>query len=186
MSREGIQPSGREISFHPNDIIVSKTDLRGILTYVNDVFMATAGYDERELLGQPHSIIRHPDMPRCIFQLLWEYVQSGREVFSYVNNMAANGDNYWVFAHVTPCFDQAGIMTGYHSVRRVPAERALAEIRPLYERLLAEERSHEDRAQGLAASSELLHRMILDRGHDSYNRMVFALTGVDGQEGAKP
>lgn len=186
MSREGTQPSGRETSFHPDDIIVSKTDLRGILTYVNDVFLATAGYSERELLGQPHSVIRHPDMPRCVFKLLWDHVQSGREIFSYVNNMAANGDHYWVFAHVTPCFDHAGVINGYHSVRRVPAEHALAKIRPLYDRLLAEERAHEDRAQGLLASFELLHRIIQDHGHGSYDRMVFALTGVNGQEGDRP
>jgi len=186
MSREGTQPSGRETSFHPDDIIVSKTDLRGILTYVNDVFLVTAGYSERELLGQPHSIIRHPEMPRCIFKLLWNCVQSGQEVFAYVNNMAANGDNYWVFAHVTPCFDQSGAIGGYHSVRRVPTERALSVIRPLYARLLAEERQHEDRAQGLQASSELLNSIIADSGYGSYNRMVFALTNVGDTGEGRP
>lgn len=186
MLRDGIQPSGREKSFRPNDIIVSKTDLRGVLTYVNDVFLETAGYSERELLGQPHSIIRHPGMPRCIFKLLWDHVQSGREIFAYVNNMAANGDNYWVFAHVTPCFDQAGGITGYHSVRRVPSAGALAAIQPIYDRLLIEERGHEDRAQGLLASSELLHTIIRDSGQGSYDRMIFALTDVDGHTGGRP
>jgi PAS domain S-box-containing protein len=88
------QPSGAERSFDEKDIIVSKTDLQGRITYANHVFVQVSGYSEAELLGQPHSIIRHPDMPRAVFKLLWDTLESGHEVFAYVNNMASNGDNY--------------------------------------------------------------------------------------------
>ena len=72
MSRPSVQPSGREVLFDPAETIVSKTDLRGAIQYANDVFLRVAGYTEAELIGQQHNIIRHPDMPRCVFTLLWD------------------------------------------------------------------------------------------------------------------
>ena len=108
MSKGRIQPSGRERRFDADEIIVSKTDATGRITYVNDVFCRVALYDEAELVGQPHSIIRHPDMPRCVFKLLWDTVERGEEIFAFVKNMAKNGDHYWVLAHVTPTVDAQG------------------------------------------------------------------------------
>ena len=95
-------PSGRERTFARDELIVSKTDPKGRLVYVNDVFLEVSGFRESEIIGQPHSIIRHPEMPRAVFKLLWDVILGGKEIFAYVNNMAKNGDNYWVFAHVTP------------------------------------------------------------------------------------
>ena len=106
------RPTGREISFGEDEIIVSKTDTRGVITYSNTVFQRVSGYTEEELQGKPHSIIRHPDMPRCVFRLLWDTVQSGHELFAYVLNLAKNGDGYWVFAHITPSF---WVLTGKKS-----------------------------------------------------------------------
>ena len=97
--------TGVERFFDKDEIIVSKTDLKGRMTYCNDVFLRIAGYTEQELLGQPHSIIRHPDMPRCVFKLLWDTIGAGKEIFAYVINRAKNGDHYWVLAHVTPSRD---------------------------------------------------------------------------------
>jgi len=88
-------------------------------------------------------------MPRCIFKLLWDGLQAGNEVFAYVINMASNGDHYWVFAHVTPSIDENGAIVGYHSNRRVPEDRILTDIKALYGKLLAEEKRHGDRKQGL-------------------------------------
>src|SRR4051812_38773309 len=82
-----VRPTMTERFFDKNDIIVSKTDLKGSLTYVNRVFMAISDFDEADLLGQPHSVIRHPDMPRATFKLLWDHLEDGREVFAYVKNM---------------------------------------------------------------------------------------------------
>ena len=84
--------TGSERFFDKNEIIVSKTDLKGNLTYVNDVFLRISDYTEPELLGQPHSLIRHIDMPRVIFKLLWSYLQDGKEIFAYVNEVVPNNE----------------------------------------------------------------------------------------------
>ena len=176
MERTHTAPSGKERTFPADELIVSKTDPKGRLTYVNDVFLSVSGFTEAELMGQPHSIIRHPDMPRCVFKLLWDAISSGKELFAYVNNMAKNGDNYWVFAHVTPNLDGAGQIIGYHSNRRVPEPKALETIKPLYRRLLEEEARHADRKAGLDASFAMMLRAVADAGFDSYGRFIFAIT----------
>ncbi|RAU23045.1 chemotaxis protein [Paramagnetospirillum kuznetsovii] len=176
MGEGKVAPSGRERSFSTDELIVSKTDPKGRLTYVNDVFLKVSGFTEPELTGQAHSIIRHPEMPRCIFKLLWDTISSGKELFAYVNNMAKNGDNYWVFAHVTPNFDANHQIIGYHSNRRVPEPDALGVVKPLYAKLLAEESRHQDRKAGLDASWAMLQKAVADAGFDSYDRMVFAIT----------
>jgi PAS domain S-box-containing protein len=79
-----VNPSGRETFFPASDVIVSKTDLKGRITYANGLFCRMAGYRETELLGQPHSIIRHPDMPRSVFKLLWDTIEARSEIFAFV------------------------------------------------------------------------------------------------------
>ena len=163
--------SGIERHFNDDDIIVSKTDLKGRLTYANRVFLDISGYTENEVLGQPHSMIRHPDMPRCIFKLLWNTIESGREIFAYVNNRAKNGDNYWVYAHVTPSWGADGQVVGYHSNRRVPDRAILDEhIIPLYEKLRQVERSHKNAKDGLLASEKMINDMLEEQGvaYDEY------------------
>lgn len=152
MTSAAIQPSGKERTFAEDEIIVSKTDTKGRLTYVNDVFLAVSGFTETELIGQPHSMIRHPDMPRCIFKLLWDTIASGKELFAYVMNLSKNGDHYWVLAHVTPDLGPDGQVTGYHSNRRVPRRDALSKIQPLYQSLLKIEAGAADRKQGMEAA----------------------------------
>jgi len=166
------EPTGKERFFDEAEIIVSKTDLKGRLTYVNDVFCRVGLYTESELLGQPHSIVRHPDMPRCVFKLLWDTIATGSEIFAYVKNMAKNGDHYWVLAHVTPSFDPARKLVGFHSNRRVPDRSALAAIEPLYRKLLAEEGRHADRRQGLQASHTMMMEHLKSLGLE-YDRFIF-------------
>ena len=167
--------TGREVTFADEEIIVSKTDLRGIITYANDVFQRIAGYGEAELVGQPHSIVRHPAMPRCVFKLLWDTIQSGQEIFAYVLNRAKNGDEYWVFAHVTPSYDMRGEHVGYHSNRRVPYPDALAKVKPLYAALCAEERRHSDPATAMAASMQKVEETLKGANMD-YSQFVFSLS----------
>ncbi|GAB4573563.1 MAG: PAS domain S-box protein [Rhodothalassiaceae bacterium] len=155
-----------------DDIIVSKTDSKGRLTYVNRTFMTIADYSESELLGQPHNIIRHPDMPRAIFRLLWDRIKAGEEIFAYVKNRTKGGGFYWVLAHVTPSFDDSGAITGYHSNRRAPDRPVIAEISELYAALCAIEREG-DRKAGLESSFEALHHKMAARGLD-YDRYVFS------------
>lgn len=130
-----------------NDFLVSKTDTKGIITYCNKAFIGISGYKEKELLHKPHSIVRHSDMPRCIFKYLWREIMQKKEVNAYVKNLAKNGDFYWVFANVTPSFDVNGNIVGYYSVRRKPNRDGINAVAPLYQNLLSIEKS-----QGLDAS----------------------------------
>jgi PAS domain S-box-containing protein len=164
---------GKEIFF--DDLIVSKTDLTGRITYANDVFCKISGYSEAELLGQPHSIIRHPDMPRAVFKYLWDTILEGREVFAYVKNLAKSGDFYWVFAHVTPSQDVNGKTVGFHSNRRVPDLRIVHEvIAPIYAELLREEQRHRNGKESLAAGYRALTDFIAAK-KVSYDELIFSL-----------
>jgi PAS domain S-box-containing protein len=174
MSKKDPSLTGVERTFGEDELIVSKTDATGRLTYVNDVFLRVGLYDEDELLGEQHSIIRHPDMPRCVFKLLWDTIQSGKEIFAYVINRAKTGDHYWVYAHVTPTFDKNGKVIGYHSNRRVARKEALAKITPLYARLVEIEKSAPDRKIGLEKSHEALVEILNDTGI-SYAEFVISL-----------
>jgi len=163
MSDDRKHVSGVEVFFEPDDIIVSKTNKQGHITYANDVFLDIAGYTEEEVVGKPHSVIRHPDMPRCIFKALWESIQSGEEIFAYVMNRAKNGDHYWVLAHVTPSLSTSGEIIGYHSNRRVPNRASLeGTIIPLYQDLLRIEAAG-GRKQGLEDSSAHLAKLLSDK-----------------------
>lgn len=155
----------KELTFDDNEFIVSKTDLSGRITYGNDLFITISGYSEKELLGAPHNILRHPDIPKLIFKLLWEYVQNGKEIFAYVKNKTKTGDYYWVFAHVTPSYSSVGKIIGYHSVRRKPTPQALDAIQKLYQSLLSAERSG-----GIAASQKILDSELsrLGIGYDQF------------------
>ena len=167
--------TGVEQYFDEGELIVSKTDLKGKLTYCNDVFLRISGYTEKECLGQPHSMIRHPHMPRCIFGLLWDTIQSGEEIFAYVVNRCKNGDHYWVNAHVTPSRSADGTVVGYHSNRRVPDREILeSRIIPLYDSLLKEEQRHGNRKEGLSASTEQVNAMLAESGM-AYDEFVARL-----------
>lgn len=169
-----VRPTGVERFFAEDDIIVSKTDSRGIITYANDIFQQVSGFKEEELLGQPHNLIRHPDMPQCVFRVLWQTIAEGREIFAYVVNQSKCGDHYWVLAHVTPTFDNSGRVVGYHSNRRVPGRKAIAAIQPIYQALLAEERRANDSEAGIKAATELLVAQLTQAGVD-YEQFVFSL-----------
>jgi PAS domain S-box-containing protein len=170
-----ITPTETERFFKEDDIIVSKTDLKGRLTYVNETFCHIAGYTEAELIGQPHSLIRHPDMPRAVFKLLWDTIIEGREIFAYVKNMARSGDYYWVMAHVTPSYDANRKVIGYHSNRRVPNPQVVKNtIVPLYASVLQEEKQHRNGQQALAAGFEFLVNFVKSK-NTTYDALIFAL-----------
>ncbi len=173
MSRQTPTPTGREILWGEEEIIVSKTDLKGIILYANRTFVNVSRYTEGELLGQPHNIIRHPDMPRCVFKLLWDTLETGSEIFAYVKNMAKNGDHYWVFAHVTPTFGANGRIAGYHSNRRCPERKQVEIFEGIYAQLLAEEKRHADWREGMAAAGRALQAAVAERKMD-YAEFVFS------------
>jgi PAS domain S-box-containing protein len=141
------------------DFIVSKTDTKGKITYVNRIFMEMAGYSDEELLGKPHNIIRHPDMPKAVFKLLWDRITGKKEIFAYVINKSKNGDYYWVYANVTASTNVRGEIVGYYSVRRKPNPAALTVIKPLYKKMLDAERHG-----GVEASMKLLKDVLYEKG----------------------
>lgn len=172
MAKYDVAPTGVERTFANNEFIVSKTDTTGRLIYVNKTFMEIAAYTEAELQNQQHSIIRHPDMPRGVFKLLWDTIQSGKEIFAYVINMTKHGDHYWVIAHVTPSYDTNGKHCGYHSNRRVPTKAALDVIKPIYKEMLAIEAG--SRKGGLNESIAYLLSILEEKGV-SYDEFIFGL-----------
>ena len=167
--------SGTERVLRDCDLIVTKTDLKGRITYANDTFLDFAGYPARMVIGAPHNIVRHPHMPRCVFKLLWDTLNRGDEIFAYVINRSANGDHYWVFAHATPTLSADGTIIGFHSNRRSVAPQTVATvIAPLYRKLLDEESRHGDVKAGMAASSRMLFTLLAETGQ-SYDEFVFSL-----------
>ncbi|MDG5494620.1 PAS domain-containing protein [Niveispirillum sp. BGYR6] len=167
--------TGRERQFSDDELIVTKTDKGGRITYANRTFLRVAHMTEAEALGTPHNCIRHPDMPRVVFKLLWDQIGAGKEIFAYVLNRARNGDHYWVFAHVTPSRDMGGNIIGYHSNRRTADRRIVSEIiTPVYKALLDEEAKHSRIREGMAASEALLGKVLRERGQ-SYDQFIFSL-----------
>ncbi|MBX2832016.1 MAG: PAS domain-containing protein [Rhodospirillales bacterium] len=173
--RLNVQPSGKERKFKPEELIVSKTDLKGRITYANQLFLRMSDFTEKEVLGQPHSMIRHPDMPRCIFKLLWDQISAGNEIFAYVLNMGKKGDHYWVYAHVTPTFDANHKVIGYHSNRRVADPKVLSDkIVPLYAELRKIEDANSNRKDGMNAASAALAQKLSDAGM-AYDKFIQSL-----------
>ena len=163
--------SNREIKLKPTDFIVSKTDTKGIITYGNKMFIQMSGYSEDELINKPHNIIRHPDMPKAIFKLLWDTVRKKEEVFAYVKNLAKDGSYYWVFTNVTASLDLNDNIIGYYSVRRKPNEEAIKIISDFYgEMVEAEKRS------GVSQSTNLLLNLLNSKGV-SYNEFIISIQG---------
>ncbi|QLH73252.1 PAS domain-containing protein [Rhodopseudomonas palustris] len=174
MARPQVKPTGIECPFDEDELIVSKTDLKGHITYANDVFVRLAKFPRSEVIGAPHSLVRHPDMPRSIFKLLWDTIQAKKEIFAYVVNMARDGDHYWVFAHVTPTLDANRNVTGFHSNRRKPDRDQVARIEALYRQLRDEENRHRNAKDGMMAGYGLLMNMIKDRGVE-YDEFIFSV-----------
>jgi PAS domain S-box-containing protein len=170
-----VTPTGVERLLGQDELIVSKTDTKGVITYANEVFCRMAAMEEAELLGKPHNIIRHPDMPRCVFKLLWDTLEARREIFAYVLNLAADGAHYWVLAHVTPTYDREGRVIGYHSNRRCPSRQSIEAVTPVYAALLAEEQRHERPSDGLQASMNLMGQVLAQQGV-SYDEFFWSVT----------
>lgn len=136
-----ILPTHNEVRLADDEFIVSKTDPKGRITYANRTFMRISGFPEAELLGIQHNVVRHPDMPRGVFKLLWDTLERGEEFFGYVKNLCRDGSYYWVLANITPDHDEHGKLRGYYSVRRKPRPEAVAVVQALYAQMLEIERA---------------------------------------------
>ncbi len=157
-----VEPSARERVMREDDFIVSKTDLKGRITYCNRIFIEFSGYTAQELLGAQHNIVRHPDMPRGVFKLLWDTIADKRECFAYVKNMCKNGD-----------LDAQGNVVGYFSVRRKASPEAIAVITGLYQAMLEAE-TRAGAKDACAASLAMLGDVLKQKGV-SYEQLILSL-----------
>ena len=130
-----------ELFLKDNTLITSKTDLKGKITYGNKDFIHYGGYKEEEFLNKPHSLVRHPQMPKTAFKLLWDFLKEKKEFFAFVCNLSKTGKTYWVFANVTPSYDEKDEVVGYYSVRRRPSKEGVETISKIYSKLLEIEKT---------------------------------------------
>ncbi|WP_345969743.1 MULTISPECIES: PAS domain-containing protein [Sulfurimonas] len=133
-----VEPIDEEFKFEGR-AIVSETDLNGIITFANRKFCEISGYTKEELIGQPHNIIRHPDMPKKAFEMMWNTIKQGNVWTGLVKNLRKDGRYYWVETTITPIQDETGAITKYAAARKGASEAAIEEAETLYERLRGEE-----------------------------------------------
>ena len=126
---------GSEIQLDKDKVLLSITDTRGVITYCNEDFVETSGYDEWELAGSAHNIIRHPDMPRVVFKLMWQRIQNKDNIIAIVKNLAKSGKYYWVMTDFTIKEDQHGNIIGYKAYRKPAPRKAIKAVTPLYKKL---------------------------------------------------
>ncbi|WP_456401240.1 PAS domain-containing protein [Persephonella sp.] len=171
MVKPKVQPKNIESEFKPEEMFFSTTDLKGIILSCNDVFVKISKYEIEDLIGKPHNIIRHPDMPKAVFKLLWDYIQSGRPIVAYVKNLAKDGSYYWVIAAVIPIQDSEGNNIKYLSIRIKPTSEVFELVPKIYKEVLQVEKE-----KGLEASIDRLLEILKENGFKDYDSfMTYAL-----------
>ena len=166
-------PKNEELTLSEDKLLVSKTDTKGVITYANPAFSEYSGYKEAELLGMQHNIVRHPDMPCLIFELMWQALQSKREFNGYLKNLSKTGQFYWVFANITPSFDENNEVIGYYSVRRKPDNEKLKFIKNLYLELRDIEES--DSSNDAIDKSRFKLNSILNAREKGYDEFILSI-----------
>lgn len=148
-----------EVFWDKSKIITSKTDARGIIEYANEVFIEISGYQEHELMGKPHSIIRHPDMPKVIFKILWKSLKQGKNFHAVIKNRAKSGRYYWVITDFEIAKNEQGKITNYFARRRAVSDEVVKKhIAPLYKKLLLIEKE-----SGMDVSEKYLKGLFEDK-----------------------
>lgn len=152
-------PSDREVDWNKSKVLLSKTDIKGTILYANEDFIDVSGYDEFELIGQPHNIVRHPDMPKVIFKFLWDSLKSGKNIHAIFKNMSKTGRYYWIITDFKIIADSDGEIVGYFGTRKSVREDIIVKfIEPLYKKLL-----HIEEASGMSAAEEYLIGFLEER-----------------------
>jgi PAS domain S-box-containing protein len=163
-----------EIKFSKKKFIVSKTDLKGNIIFTNKNFSEVSGYTESELIGQPHNILRHPDMPQAVFYLVWQNLLSGKAISGVVKNLAKDGRYYWVIADLEPKFNAQGEITSLTAFRRAAPQDVIDAATELYATMLAIEKKH-----GMEKSIAYLQAFLEE--HDiSYDEFIAELIRPKG------
>lgn len=165
MSR--VTPTNVEIELDPKRYIISKTDTKGVITFGNDYFIEIAGYSKEELLGKPHNIIRHPDMPRIAFKMMWERINRGENMMAIVKNLAKDGRHYWVVTDFEPKLDPITKKIVSHTAFRKAAPRkAIEAIEPIYKKLIELEKEG-----GMEASGKFLEDFLKEK-NTNYDKFI--------------
>ncbi|PWA10583.1 PAS domain-containing protein [Flavobacterium laiguense] len=153
-------PIDKEVAWDKTQTIMSKTDLYGTIEYANEVFVDVCGYEDYELMAQPHNIVRHPDMPKVVFKVLWENIQKGNQFHGIVKNLAKSGRYYWVITNFEYSRDENGDIVNYIARRKaVPQDVIAKHIEPLYKKLLQIEQ-----VSGVGASEKYLIGFLEEQG----------------------
>ncbi len=169
-------PVDKEINLDPTKTIMSKTDTRGIIEYANEYFMEISGYEEFELMGQPHNIIRHPDMPKTIFKLMWDSIEKGQNIHAFVKNMAKDGRYYWVLTNFEIKKDAEGNVISYYARRKAAPRNAIYEIDRLYYIL----KSIENKQDMQTALNYFIG--MLEEKNMTYNQFILSILEVNQQQ----
>ncbi len=132
-----VTPKNQEYTFE-GKVIISQTDAQGVITYANKRFCEISGYTADELVGSPHNIIRHPDMPKKLFAKMWQTIQSGQVWNGLVKNLRKDGLYYWVDTEILPIKDDDGVISGYIAVRKNTTPKNILEIEEIYNKMREE------------------------------------------------
>ena len=155
-------PLDIEIELDPKRYIVSETDAKGKITYCNDYFMEVSGYNQEELIGKAHNIVRHPDMPKVVFKLLWETISAGKNINALVKNLAKDGRYYWIFTEFEIRKNtDTGEIIGYHAARKSISKHVIEIIAGLYAEILEIEKN-----DSVEAAQDYLVKFLKDKGDD--------------------
>ena len=168
-------PKNNEIKLSQKRYIVSKTDTTGIIEYGNDYFVEISGYSEAELIGKPHSIVRHPDMPKIAFKLMWDRIKEGKNFIAIVKNLAKDGSYYWVITDFEPKIDPiTNEIISHTAFRKAAPQQAINAIIPIYAKLLKIEQEN-----GMEESEKYLHAL-LKENNTNYDNFIHNLAGNNG------
>ena len=164
-----------EIKLNPKKYIVSKTDAKGIIEYGNDYFVEISGYSEAELIGKPHSIVRHPDMPKVVFKMMWDRINRAQNIMAVVKNLSKDGSYYWVVTEFEPKVDPiTNEIISHTAFRKAAPQNAIDTMAPIYQKLVEIEKDG-----GMEASEKYL-RGFLEERNTTYDDFIDNLVGNKG------
>jgi len=168
-------PINHEIKLNTKRYIVSKTDAKGIIEYGNDYFVEISGYTEAELIGKPHSIVRHPDMPKVVFKMMWDRINRAQNIMAVVKNLAKDGSYYWVVTEFEPKVDPiTNEIISHTAFRKAAPQDAIDTMEPIYQKLLEIEK------EGGVEASEKYLRGFLEENRVTYDEFINNLVGNKG------
>lgn len=158
--------NNNEYKLNDESFILSKTDKYGKIIYCNDSFIEASGYEREELINSNHNLLRHPDMPKVAFEIAWEFIKQKDDFYGFIKNLRKDGGYYWVFAYISPDYNDRQDIIGYTSIRRKIREDVIPSISSLYKELISQEKN-----RGVRASRKYLEDIMKDMNME-YNEFI--------------